>query len=90
MFTKCHSPRRFEPIHFEKAVSEVEKIMIIYSRYNALLLLTLLFHLGAVFVDHNFAVLEGPSPREQQDPKTLLSFCLFFSAVCIYIAILKS
>ena len=60
--------------------------MIIFSRHNALLLLILLFHLGAVVIDLNFTVLEGASPWEREDPKLLLSFCLFVSGVCIYIA----
>lgn len=86
MSSKCHYPGRFEPNHSENAVSAVGKIRITYSRYNDLLFLILLVHLGAVVVDQNFAVLEGASPWEQEDPKLLLSLCLFVSGVCIYTA----
>jgi len=77
VFSKCHYPGRFEPSYFEEVVSAIGKIIIIYSRYNALSLLILLFHLGAVVIDQNFTGLEGASPWEQEDPKLLLSACLF-------------
>lgn len=63
-FSKCRYPGRFESNYFEEAVSAIGKIMIIYSRYNALLLLILLFHLGAVVLGQNFSVLEGASRWE--------------------------
>lgn len=64
VFSKCHYPGRFESNYFEEAVSAIGKIMTIYSRYSALLLLILLFRLGAAVIGQNFSVLEGASPWE--------------------------
>lgn len=50
--------------------------MIIYSRYNALLALILLFHLGAIVIDHKFTVLEMVSPCKAEDQApTVLPVC---------------